>query len=86
LFEWSQFNRITDRLYAAYLLVILSSLSALSIWIFSSEVMPTLIGLIFLSSVGVSGFVAFQIFLAAQKIKELLECHGEESLVRVGMS
>ena len=77
LYEWCQYNRIKDRLYASYFLTFISVLATISIWIFYKDLSPTVLGLVFLSSVGVSGIIAFEIFLAAQKIREILEQYGE---------
>lgn len=77
LYEWHQYNRITDRLYASYILVLLSVISIIFIWMFAKNIASDIIGFVFLGSVGVSGFVAFQVFLAAQKIREILEQYGE---------
>lgn len=78
LYEWACFNRITDRLYAAYMLVTLSVISIVSIWIFREHLDVVMVGSIFIGSIGVSGFIALQVFLASQKIREILELHGEE--------
>lgn len=76
LYEWYHYNRITDRIYAAYILVSASVISNVSIWMFTDVFTSSMLGLVFLISVGVSGFVALQIFLAAQKIREILERYG----------
>ena len=78
LYDWYYFNRITDRLYASYILVLMSVISTISIWIFSDDCPPSIVGLVFLGSVGVSGCVAFEIYLASQKIREVLEQHGDQ--------
>ncbi len=78
LYDWYQYNRITDRLYASYILVCVSVVAVISVWLFTKEFTSTMIGYIFLCSVGVSGFVAFQIFLASQKIREILEQYGDQ--------
>lgn len=78
LYEWFQYNRITDRLYASYFLISASVLATISIWMFSEDLTPTIMGVVFLSSVGVSGFIAFEVFLAAQKIREILEQYGKQ--------
>lgn len=78
LYEWFHFNRITDRLYAAYTLVLISSISIILIWFFSDHFSSAVTGLVFLGAVGVSGFVAFQVFLASQKIREILEQYGDQ--------
>lgn len=77
LYEWCQYNRITDRLYASYILVCASVIAVISIWLFTDKFTSAVVGCIFLCSVGVSGFVAFQVFLAAQKIREVLEQYGD---------
>src|SRR5690606_228421 len=77
LYEWYHYNRITDRLYAAYILVCASVIAVISVWLFTEEFTPAVIGCIFICSVGVSGFVALQVFLAAQKIREILEQYGD---------
>jgi len=76
LYEWYSYNRITDRIYAAYILVSVSVVSNLSIWMFTEVFTSPMLGFVFLASIGVSGFVALQIFLAAQKIREILEQFG----------
>lgn len=78
LYEWYQYNRITDRLYASYILVCISVIAVISIWLFTDKFTSAVVGCIFLCSVGVSGFVAFQVFLAAQKIREVLEQYGDQ--------
>lgn len=78
LYEWHYYNRITDRIYAAYILVSVSVISNISIWMFTEVFTSPMLGFVFLASVGVSGIVALQIFLATQKIKEILERYGGE--------
>jgi hypothetical protein len=77
LYDWYHYNRITDRIYAAYILVSVSVISNVSIWMFTEVFTSSMLGFVFLASVGVSGFVALQIFLAAQKIREILEQYGD---------
>ncbi|BFM20114.1 hypothetical protein [Gilvimarinus japonicus] len=78
LYEWLDFYRITDRLYTAYILAAISSISIISIWIFPDTFSLAIIGLVFFAAVGVSGFVALQVFLAAQKIREIIEQYGDQ--------
>lgn len=78
LYDWYQYNRITDRLHSAYILVCVSVIAVISVWLFTEEFSSAVIGCIFLSSVGVSGFVALQVFLASQKIREILEQYGDQ--------
>ena len=80
LYEWYNFSRITDRIFAAYILVCVSVISVISVWLFTEKFTSAVIGYIFLSSVGVSGFVALQVFLASQKIREILEQYGDQLL------
>jgi|GEM_PF-4360309 len=78
LYEWYHYNRITDRLYAAYILVCVSVIAVISVWLFTEKFTSAVLGCIFLCSVGVSGVVAFQVFLASQKIREILEQYGDQ--------
>ncbi|MEZ8251597.1 hypothetical protein AB6C72_25485 [Vibrio splendidus] len=73
LYEWSSFNKITDRIIASYLIAILCSAASFSIWFFISDLSEVVLGAILLNAIVISGLTAFQIFLAAQKIRQIVE-------------
>lgn len=73
LYDWFEYHRITDRLIASHILTITSSIIAISLWIFSKEINSALMGFAFTSATLVSGSVALNVFLASQKIREILE-------------
>lgn len=47
LYEWFQYNRITDRLYASYILVCISVMAVISVWLFTEKFSSAVIGCIF---------------------------------------
>ena len=73
LYEWSSFNKIYDRIMASYLICILCCTASFTIWFFMSELSELILGSILLSSILVSGLTTFQIILAAQKIRQIIE-------------
>ncbi|EGR1117337.1 hypothetical protein D0B97_18275 [Vibrio cholerae] len=73
LYEWSSFNKITDRIMASYLICILCCVASFTIWFFMSELSELMLGSILLSSILISGLTTFQIILAAQKIRQVIE-------------
>lgn len=73
LYEWSSFNKITDRIMASYLICILCCVASFTIWFFMSELSELMLGSILLSSILTSGLTTFQIILAAQKIRQVIE-------------
>ena len=73
LYEWASFNKITDRIMASYLISIFCAGSSLIIWFFMSELSKIVLGEILLGSIVISGLTAFQMILAAQKIRQIME-------------
>ncbi|ASG09141.1 hypothetical protein CEQ50_16540 [Vibrio anguillarum] len=73
LYEWSSFNKVSDRIMASYLICILCCAASFTIWFFMSELSELMLGSILLSSILISGLTTFQIILAAQKIRQIIE-------------
>ncbi|CAJ1902809.1 hypothetical protein FNBNMHLP_03538 [Aeromonas jandaei] len=73
LYEWSSFNKISDRIMASYLICIMCCVASFTIWFFMSELSESMLGSILLSSILISGLTTFQIILAAQKIRQVIE-------------
>ncbi|TNI05519.1 hypothetical protein CF135_12650 [Aeromonas veronii] len=73
LYEWISFHKISDRIIASYLICILCCTASLTIWFFISDLSELMLGSILLSSILISGLTTFQIILAAQKIRQIIE-------------
>jgi len=73
LYEWCSFNKITDRIMASYFICIFCCAASLIIWFFMSELSELVLGSILISSIFISGLTTFQIILAAQKIRQIIE-------------
>lgn len=73
LYEWNSFNKISDRIMASYFICILCCAASFTIWFFMSELSELMLGSILLSSILISGLTTFQIILAAQKIRQVIE-------------
>lgn len=77
LYEWQDYYRITDRVYLGLFLCILSCIGATVIWIFTSHMNEMLIAGIFLVSTGVSGVVAFIMYVSGHKLRELVDKYSK---------
>lgn len=73
LYEWGAFNKINDRVMASYLICIFCCISSFTIWFFMEDLNELHLGSILLSSISISGLTTFQIILAAQKIRQIIE-------------
>lgn len=77
LYEWSDYNRITDRVYIGIAMSVVSAAGAVGIWIFAGNMSEILLGAIFLGSVSISGAIALSFTISSHRLKELLEKHIE---------
>jgi len=75
LYEWGAFHKINDRVVASYLICILSCIAAFAIWLLVNELESNILGCILLGAITISGLTAFQVFLAAQKIRQVVELY-----------
>ena len=72
LYEWDEYHRITDRVFIGIYISILSSIGAISVWLLIDIISNLYIGIIFISSIGISGFSALTMYLASISIREVL--------------
>ncbi len=75
LYEWGAFHKINDRVVASYLICILCCFAAFSIWLLVKELESNILGCILIAAISISGLTAFQIILAAQKIRQVVELY-----------
>ena len=73
LYEWASFHQITDRIMASYFICIICCICAFLIWFFMKELGLNLVGMLLLGASIISGLTAFQIFIASQKIRQIIE-------------
>lgn len=77
LYKWPEYHRIIDRVTLSKIYCLLCGAGAISIWIFCKQLPAIIISSIFLISTLVSGVVAFFMFEASQRLREILELHSE---------
>lgn len=75
LYEWGAFHKINDRVIASYLICILCCIAAFAIWLLANELESNILGCILIGAISISGLTAFQVFLAAQKIRQVVELY-----------
>lgn len=73
LYQWDEYYRITDRVHIGIYISILSSIGAISVWLLIDIISNLYIGIIFISSIGISGFSALTMYLASISIREVLD-------------
>ena len=73
LHEWSDYWKLKFRVIISVVICAACVLSTVFIWIFSSSISSLTVGAIFIASIIISLAVAFNQFLAAFKIRELME-------------
>ncbi|MGF1832138.1 hypothetical protein [Photobacterium sanguinicancri] len=73
LYDWGSYHKIVDRIIASYIISILCCCAVFTIWIFSKELSPVICGMLFITSVVISGVTALQIFIASHKVREVIE-------------
>lgn len=73
LYQWNEYYRITDRVHIGIYISILSSIGAISVWLLIDIISNLYIGIIFISSIGISGFSALTMHLASISIREVLD-------------
>ena len=76
LYEWPGYQKVVDRVIASIIICILCCAVSLVIWIFSNEIPQAMLGMLFLSSVVISGISTLLVYLASHKIREILERYG----------
>lgn len=76
LYQWSQYNKIVDRLLASYILCIICCLASIYLWVFAGDINYLLIAQLSLTSLLVSALVTFNVFIASHKIREVMELYG----------
>ena len=73
LYKWDEYHRITDRVFIGIFISILCSIGVISIWFLINNISTLYIGVIFITSVSISGFSAFTMYLASISIREVLD-------------
>jgi hypothetical protein len=73
LYKWPLYNLLKNRVYISIFICILCCFCSIYIWFFENIKNPSLVGLIFLDSILISGITALTNLFALQKLKEILE-------------
>lgn len=73
LHEWPNYWKLKYRVIISVILCAVCVICTISIWIFSTSLSALTVGTIFMSSIIISLTVAFNQFLAAFKVRELME-------------
>ncbi len=73
LHEWPNYWKLKYRVIISLVICAACVLSTVYIWIFSSSISELTVGAIFIASIIISLTVAFNQFLAAFKVRELME-------------
>lgn len=76
LYGWGDYDLLVDRVYAGLFVSTLSSIAALTVWVFGEEFSLSIIGALTAGAILVSGAVALTMLFAHQRLRELIELHS----------